>query len=91
MDQPPNVVVTFPRHRRIRTVGELVGSIDSIPNNKVRPALIQHMSTLTELIEAKRDQTEIAQEMVLVGALIHRALFKNMGVPVDPDFVIDPG
>ena len=49
------------------------------------------MSTLTELIEAKRDQTEIAQEMVLVGALIHRALFKNMGVPVDPDFVIDPG
>ena len=86
---PPNVIA-FPRRRRPRTLGELVDSVERVPNTQVNAALVDHMTTLQRLLLANgKSRAPMIRELATVGTLVSRALFQNMGVPVDPNFVIE--
>jgi hypothetical protein len=94
MTSKPGNVVKFPRRPRKRrpiTIGDLVRRANQLPAADVRAALRKHMRAADRLIESGGPEAEITRELVLIGALNYRALFENMGVPIDRNHVVDAG
>jgi hypothetical protein len=92
--EPAPNVVTFPRRPRKRkpiTIGDLVRSANALAVPDVQAALQEHMRTADRLMESGGREAEITTQLVLIGALTYRALFENMGVPIDRNHVVDAG
>jgi hypothetical protein len=85
-----NSIVVFPsRHRKPRTLGDFVALADRVPADQVTPALQEHMRVLDRLIERRESGPSTAKELVIIGTLVYRALFQNLGMPIDRDFLVD--
>jgi hypothetical protein len=88
-----NSIVVFPNRRakgrEPRTLGDIVALADRIPANRVTPALREHMRVLDQLLERKDNGPATARELIIVGALVYRALFQNLGLPIDRNYLVE--
>ena len=90
MPQPDNSIVVFPsRRRKPRTLGDIVALADRVPADQVTPALRDHMRALDRLIERRDCGPSTTKELIIIGALVYRALFQNLGMPIDRDFPVE--
>jgi hypothetical protein len=72
-----------PIPRTLKTIRDLVGYADRIPEHQVINAVCQYARRLGEVGAVGSGQH---RHLIVIGALVNRAAFDILQVPKDPDY-----
>jgi len=70
------------------TVRELVRCADSVPAQEVADLIPEIADALNKLVEEDGNRAVYVRHLIVLGALVNRAIFEVCAVPKDADAVI---